>query len=247
MERETFDRFTRLMGTAGTRRDALRLVATGALLGGITTIERAAAKGRKQRGKVRSDAESPPCIGDNVPSICLVTGGTGCGQPDGNCATKRIGPGANLTNCSFTNESGNIFQTNFASANLTGTCWLAETLFNHPNFRGANLTNACFFETDLSFSDFRGTNLSGATFCLANLTGVDFRGSNLTAEQLAHAGQFGCGTILPNGTPAVQCAKGQTCVERAVCTCQQDSDCTRTGVNCDHPGCLNGFCSCVPI
>ena len=73
------------------------------------------------------------------------------------------------------------------------------------------------------------------------------RGSNLTAEQLAHAGQFGCGTILPNGTPAVPCAKGQTCVERAGCTCQQDSDCTRTGVNCDHPGCLNGFCSCVPI
>ena len=43
MERDTFDRLTRLIGVAGTRRAALRLAATGALLGGTTTINSAAA------------------------------------------------------------------------------------------------------------------------------------------------------------------------------------------------------------
>jgi len=173
---------------------------------------------------------------------------TGCGQPDGNCATKRIGPGANLTNCNFITESGNIVQTNFASANLTGTCWFAETLFNRPTFRGANLTNACFFEAGLDFADFRGANLRGATFCLADLTGADFRGSNLTAAQLAQAGRFACTTILPNGKPAVPCAKGQTCnTEFGDCTCEQDSDCTVTGINCTRPACLSGFCECFPF
>jgi hypothetical protein len=246
MERETFDQFARLIGTAGTRRTALRLAATAALLGGAAAFDGVAAKGRKKRGKVRSEAASPPCIGDNLPLICLIPGGTGCGQPNGNCANKKIGPGVNLTNCNFITDK-DIVETNFSGANLTGTCWFADELVNHPNFRGANLTNACFFETVLSFSDFRGANLTGATFCKANLAGADFRGSNLTAEQLAHAQRFACDTILPNGKPAVQCAKGQTCSEFSDCTCTQDSDCTVTGIECIRPFCLSGFCACSSV
>jgi len=246
MERESFDRYARLIGAARTRREALRLVATGALLGGTASIDSVAAKGRK-RGKVRSEAASPPCIGDNVPRICQTTSSGGCGKPQGNCATKKIGPGTNLTNCNFTTDQ-NIIETNFASANLTGTCWFADELDNLPNFRGANLTNACFFEAQLDFSDFRGANLKGASFCLADLNGVDFRGSNLTDEQLAQAGRFSCTTIKPNGKPAVTCAAGQTCdTDFGVCTCQLDSDCTVTGLDCNVPGCLNGFCECFPF
>jgi len=240
MEHETFDRFTRLIGAAGTRRDALRLVATGALLGGAATIEGAAAKSRKQRGKVRAEQR----VDCENPAVCLTTSNTGCSFEQGNCANKRIGPGANLTNCNFITESGGVFETNFASANLTGTCWFADTLFNRPNFRGANLTRACFFEAGLDFADFRGANLTGANFCFADLTGADFRGSNLTAEQLASAATVTCSTILPNGKPAVQCAKELTCCID-VCT-DTDTDPNNCGTcgnvctppqNCDQGGC----------
>jgi hypothetical protein len=244
MERERFDQVARLIGKAGTRRSALRLAATAALLGGTAAFDGVAAKGRKKRDKVRSDAESPPCIGNNTPSICLVTGGTGCGQPDGNCANKKIGPGTNLTNCNFINENGDIFQTNFAAANLTGTCWFAESLFNHANFRGANLTNACFFETNLDFSDFRGANLTGASFCLADLTGVDFRGSNLTAAQLAQATTVTCSTILPNGKSAKPCDKGLTCcIDICTDTDTDPDNCGTCGNVCTPPqNCDQGSC-----
>jgi hypothetical protein len=246
MERERFDQVARLIGKAGTRRSALRLAATAALLGGTAAFDGVAAKGRKKRGKVRSEAASPPCTGDNVPRICQTTSSGGCGKPQGNCATKRIGPGTNLTNCNFINVD--IEDTNFTSANLTGTCWLAEVLENEPNFRGANLTNACFFETELELADFRGANLTGASFCFADLNGADFRGSNLTDEQLALAGRVSCTTIKPNGKPAVQCAKGQTCnTEFGDCTCTLDSDCTVTGLDCPHALCLGGFCACSSV
>jgi hypothetical protein len=136
MERTTFDHLTRLFATTRTRRSTLRL-AVGALLGGAATIDGVAAKGRKKRGTVHSDAASPPCIGDNLPRICLIPGGTGCGEPDGNCANKKIGPGANLTNACF------------FEAGLEGA-----------DFRGANLKGATFCLADLTGADFRGSNLT---------------------------------------------------------------------------------------
>jgi hypothetical protein len=239
MERDTFDRLVRLFADARSRRAALRLAIGGAVLG-VATVEETAARRRRKRRRVQAQQ-----VPGEVPEICLIPGGTGCSKPQGNCANKRIGPGANLTNCNFITPSGGVFQTNFAGANLTGTCWLADDLFNRPNFKGANLTNACFFEAELDFADFRGANLKGATFCLADLTGADFRGSNLTQEQLARAQRFACNTILPNGKPAVKCAAGQTCdPEFSDCTCQQDSDCSRTGLNCNRPACVSGFCEC---
>ena len=217
VERDTFDRLVRRMGAAGTRREAIRLAVVGALFGAATLeMDRADAKRRRTRnrnrknGRARVQAEQVVDCRD-VPLICRTTSNTGCSKPQGNCANKKIGPGANLTNCNFVNESGDILQTNFGSANLTGTCWIAATLFNQPNFKGANATNACFFETDLSFSNFRGANVRGASFCFADLTGVDFRGSNITPEQLASAATLSCSTILPNGKPAIPCPAGQTC------------------------------------
>jgi hypothetical protein len=239
VERDTFDRLARLFGAAGSRRDAVRLVVTGALLGGATTIAEGAAKRRRRKGR-RLLAQQ---VAD-VPAICLVTGGTGCGQPQGNCANKRIGPGANLTNCNFVTESGGIFQTNFAASNLTGTCWLAAELFNQPNFRGANLTNACFFETDLHFANFRSTNVRGASFCDADLTGVDFRGSNVTAAQIACAATVSCSTILPNGKPAVPCAAGETCcIDVCVDLENDDDNCGACFNVCEPPAnCEQGSC-----
>ena len=234
MERDTFDRLVRLLGVAGTRRSAVRLAVMGALLG-ASTLESSAAKRRRKRGRVRAQ---------QVPGVCLVSGGTGCARPPQNCANKRVGPGANLTNCNFINQSGAIFQTNFAGANLTGTCWVAETLFNLPNFKGANLTNACFLEADLTASNFRGTNVKGASFCDADLTAVDFRGSNVTAAQLACAAKVTCSTILPNGKPAVSCAAGETCCIDVCTDLDTDPDnCGACGVVCNEgQTCEDGSC-----
>jgi hypothetical protein len=250
VERDTFDRLVRLLGATGSRRAALRLIASGALFGATaTTSERTAAKRRRRGGRAgRAGARAVGAEQIPVPSICLTSGGTGCSKPQGNCATKPIGPGTNLRNCNFVNESGDLFETNFAGADLTGACFLAATLNNRPTFQGANVARVCFFETDLTGSDFRGANLRGATFCDADLNGADFRGSNLTDEQLARAGRVSCTTIKPNGKPAVQCAKGQTCnTNFGDCTCTLDSDCTVTGLDCTHAFCLSGFCACSSV
>jgi hypothetical protein len=243
MERDTFDRLVRLFGGERSRRDALRLAATAALLGGVAPFVEADAKRRRRQGRGRVRAEQS-VVCEPVPLICSTEGRTGCSFEQGNCANKRIGPGTNLTNCNFVTAEGDITQTNFAGANLTGTCWLAATLFNLPNFRGANLTNACFFETDLSFSDFRGANVRRANFCFADLTGVDFRGSNFTAEQLASAAKVACSTILPNGKPAVPCDSGETCCID-ICT-DLDTDplnCGACGNVCTPPQtCEQGSC-----
>lgn len=237
MERESFDRLSRLIGSARSRRDAVRLVAVAAVLGGAS-IGAAEAKQRRGRGRVRSQQA------DEVPAICLIGGGTGCSKPQGNCANKKIGPGTNLTNCNFVNESGDLIQTNFGSANLTGACFLAATLFNQPNFRGANVSNVCFFETDLSFSDFRGANVRGASFCAADLTGVNFKGSNVTAAQLGCAAKVSCSTILPNGKPAIACPTGQTCCIDICADLQTDpNNCGTCGNVCTPPQtCEQGGC-----
>jgi hypothetical protein len=238
MERDKFDRLVRLFADARSRRAALRL-AVGAAVLGVATVDETAARRRRKRRRVQAQQ-----LPGEVPEICLIPGGTGCSKPQGNCANKRIGPGANLTNCNFITEQGGIFQTNFRATNLTGACFFAAILFNLPNFRGANLTNACFFNAELDFADFRGANLKGATFCGANLTGVDFRGSNLTQEQLDCAQTVSCSTILPNGKPAVPCEAGLTCCID-ICT-DTDTDPDNCGVcgnvctppqNCDQGGC----------
>jgi len=224
MERETFDRFARLIGSAGTRRDAVRLVATAALLGGATTLQGAAAKGHKKRGKVRAQQEQ------EIPLVCQFRPASGCSQPaePDRCLGTHFRPGANLTKCNLTDPSGfrsNVF---LNSANLTATCWFAMDLFGPPSFRGANLTNACFGEASLVFADFRGANVKGASFCGADLRGANFLGSNLTAKQLSECDTttVGCDTILPNGKPAVPCTGGQICCGAVCCdpeNCDQGS------------------------
>jgi hypothetical protein len=242
MERERFDRLARLWGGARTRREALRLVAAASLLGGAATLEGASAKHHRKRSRVRRSSVRAQQGENDVPGICLISGGTGCSQEQGNCADKRFGRGANLENCNFVNQD--LFDVDLRGANLEGTCWLASELFNRPSFRGANLTNACFFETDLSFSDFRATNVSGASFCDADLTGVDFRGSNVTQEQLECASQLTCSTILPNGKPAVPCDKGLKCCIDICVDLDTDSDnCGACGNVCESPAtCEQGSC-----
>jgi uncharacterized protein YjbI with pentapeptide repeats len=232
VERDTFDRLVRLIGAAGSRRDALRVGAAGILFGGIGALEGSAAKRRgadrnnrtnrtnRNRGRVQTEQ-----VGE-IPKVCLTSTRLGCSRgPEARCMGANVRPGANLRNCNFVNESGLLFNVILPGANLAGTCWFAETLDGPTNFSGADLTNACFFEAELGNANFRGAIVRGASFCEADLRGADFRGSNVTAAQLACA-TVGCDTILPNGNPAVACTGGQTCCGAVCCNpanCEDDT------------------------
>jgi len=157
MDREQFDRLSRLVAAAGTRRDALRLLVSGIVLGVAAGIDAAPASARKKsrkrsQGKARAQAQQPP-----PPPSCPST----CTQ---NCSGKAIQGGANLTKCDLNGRD------------LEGV-----------NLSGANLTQACFGNATLRNVKFRGANLSKACLCGADLAGADFRGSNVTAQQLACA------------------------------------------------------------
>jgi uncharacterized protein YjbI with pentapeptide repeats len=217
VERDTFDRLVRLIGSAGTRRHALRLVAVGAFLGGAATLEDAAKHRRGSRG-VRAESVSACAHCDTVPA--------------GTCSGKPLGPGKNLSGCTF---EGKRFDeaVNLSGSNLSGACF-REAFFVglSLSFRGANASNACFDNSEVSFSNFRGSNVRGASFCGAGLSGADFRGSDITSAQLACA-TVSCSTILPNGKPAVSCAAGQTCC---------GAECTDTATDPDNCGACFVFC-----
>ncbi len=222
VDREHFDRFVRLIGSAGSRRTALRLLATGALLGGTATLEGSAAKRRRRRGGVRAEqANVVPCPGP--PSLR-------------DCSTRPIGPGVNLERCDLINRD--FLNANLAGSNLTGASFFLSEFFGETvSFQGANASRVCFGQASLTFADFRGANVSRSNFCGADLRGADFRGSNVTAAQLACAA-VGCDTILPNGQPAVPCAAGRVCCG-AVC-CAQDN-CEDDTCRCGSgPGCGDG-------
>jgi hypothetical protein len=226
MEHDTFDRIARHLGAAGSRRAALRLVASGTLLGGIGMLEGSAARRRGANRKRRNRGHLQDEQVGEIPKVCLISAGLGCSRgPEARCIGKNFRPGANLSNCNYVNESGLLFDVDLSGANLAGTCWFAETLDGPTNFSAANLSKACFFEAELGNADFRGTNVRGASFCEADLRGADFRGSNVTDAQLACA-TVGCDTILPNGQPAVPCTNGQVCCGAVCCdpaNCEDDT------------------------
>jgi hypothetical protein len=148
MDRDRFDRLSRLVAAAGTRRDALRLLLGGAVLGVAVGVEDAAARKRKrsragQRGKVRAQQEQPLCP-------------TTCNQ---NCSNKPLHGGVNLTRCNLSERD--LDGVNLRGANLTRVCFENSSL-RHVNFRGANLSGTCFCGADLRGADFRGTKLTTA-------------------------------------------------------------------------------------
>lgn len=157
MDRDQFDRLSRVIATAGTRRDALRALVVGAIAGvaaGAARSEEAAAARKRRKGrhrKVRGQVQVPTC--PILPTTCTK-----------NCDAKPLQGGSNLAKCNFNNRE------------LDGVV-----------LGGSNLGKACFGNASLRYADLRGTNAGGACFCGADLTGADFRGSNVTAAQLACA------------------------------------------------------------
>jgi len=123
----------------------------------------------------------------------------------------------------------NLFQADFASAQLTGRNYagarlrqadMSAAVMTGVSFAGADLrdveaygavfTNANFARANLTNASFVGTYLHGANFGGANLDGVNFSGAELgravglTQAQLSHA----CGdeaTELPRGLRIKSC------------------------------------------
>jgi hypothetical protein len=216
VEHDNFARLVRLIGAARTRREALRLAAAGALVGGIATREGAEAKHRRRRGRVSAQQTAVvPCPGP--PTLR-------------DCSNKKIAPGANLSNCDFIRPETGIPNVNLRSANVSGSSFSGTDLFGPASFRGANASNVCFGGSGLDFADFRGANVSNSNFCGADLRGANFLGSNITQEQLDCA-MVGCDTIKPNGKPAVECTGGQICC---------------TAVCCDPDSCIDNTCEEPP-
>ncbi len=74
--------------------------------------------------------------------------------------------------------------------------------FARDDFRGAELSNICFLDTDLSGSDWREARAPGVGFIRANLTGADLRGAQLERVLLRNANLTdanGEGAVLARG------------------------------------------------
>jgi hypothetical protein len=193
MDRDQFDRFSRLVAAAGTRRDALRLLVTGAVAG-VAGHQSVSARKRRKRGRTRDRVRAQQA--------------TLCSNRCLNCETTPLIPGGDLSRCDFDHKA---FRDglNLRGANVSRACFAGSEL-RRAVFRGANADRTCFAESDLTDADFRGAQLSHAVFCESDLTGADFRGSNVTEAQLDCA-TVGCNTTLPNGKSAKPCQDDLTC------------------------------------
>ena len=230
MDREQFDRLSRLVAAAGTRRDALRLLVAGAVAG-VAGQRSVSARSRHSQGRTRDRGRAEQAA--LCTNRCI------------SCGNKPLVPGGNLSKCDFDHKEF-VDGLNLSAANVSNACFAGSEL-RQATFRGANAGGTCFAESDLTDANFRGVSLSNAVFCGADLTGADFRGSNVTTSQLACA-TVGCNTILPNGKSAKPCASGTTCCG-GPCV-DTETDRTNCGV-CGHRcgpchNCQNGQCVPVP-
>lgn len=228
MDHETFDRMTRLLGAAGTRRTAL-----GALLGAaLTGAAGDAIARRKRRGRGPNRAAA---------------------QAAANCANP--GPGRNLSGCSFLGQDlrgrvlrgGNLSGADFTDADLCGA-----------DLRSTNLQRTDFMGTNLTRADLRGTNLStanlaGAVLCQSRLANGKFDNSGCPPDGEVCCSDAQCppgevchrGSCLDSGCIKVTqiCELGDTCCTGATCTelfdlglcvlnCRDDVDCPNANLEC---------------
>jgi hypothetical protein len=232
VDQKSFDHLTRLLGGAGNRRGVFGALLGAGLLGIAGTADAASKRRRRQKRRLRGQAQ--PGLRD-------------CPNP---------GPGKNLTNCDFSGQDlrgkslrgANLSGASFASANLCGT-----------DLRGANLQRTDFTTANLTRVDFRGTNLSTArldlaTFCQTRLPNgtLDNSGCPSDGEVCCVDAQCPPGAICQRGsclnggcinvtqicTSATPCCSNAQCVEVApnfgLCqlACQSDADCPNGNLAC---------------
>jgi hypothetical protein len=244
VDREGFDRLSRLVAAAGTRRAALRLLVAGAVgaAGGMGAAE---ARKRRKRGRVRAEQ-------------VLNCTDRGCVS----CANRKIGPGANLTRCDL-NRRFDLGGLNLGGSNLTKAC-LGDANLQGVRFRGANVSGACFCGSDLRGADFRGTRVTEEQLACARVLGCDTILPTGKKAIVCEADETCCaGVCVSTGSDPNNCgACGNVCdacqfCDFGVCVNLADGqfDCGRVPLERIEPGtvcsvtpgsgvCAGGVCLC---
>ncbi|MFN8593307.1 MAG: pentapeptide repeat-containing protein [Thermomicrobiales bacterium] len=152
MDRDRFDRLSRLVAAGGTRRDALRLLLGGAAVSAAASIEGASARNKRHE-------RQPTRVRAQQNATCPNT----CNQ---NCSTKKLQGGANLSACNF--DERDLDGVNLRSANLSKACF-ADASLRGADLRSTNVSGACFCGADLTGADFRGSNITTAQLACATV------------------------------------------------------------------------------
>lgn len=205
MDRDLFDRLSRLVATAGSRRDALRLLVAGAIAGAAGANDPALARKRRgqrrARGRLRAEqvVPLPPCALQD----CI------------NCANKKLQGGANLSRCDFNQRD--LKGVKLGGSNVSKACFGGANL-RSALFRGANVAGACFCAADLTGADFRGSNVTQAQLACAHIE----CGANSPCPKGLTCCNGLCADLKSNprncGACGKRCQVESTC-EQGVCTC----------------------------
>ncbi len=202
MDDRSFDRFTRLFSSIGSRRDAVRM-AIGAALLGIPPGTAEASK--REKGRKARRNRSARLSAQAVPASC-------CSSGDCN-----PGPGKNLSKCCYDNQD--LEGKNFKGANLSNTGFRGSNLTG-ANLSSANLGKTCFVGANLTSAKLGGTNTSTAIFCGTTMpdgTTINNSGCNKPTSCCSTcAGE--CPPDPSNNQPGFCCAGG-------FCSCGGTCDC----------------------
>jgi uncharacterized protein YjbI with pentapeptide repeats len=230
MDHDSFDRFARILGAAGTRRTALGALLSAGWIGAHGSVD--AGDNRKQRKKRKARGKNKA-----KPSVPLATQAVDC---------LSLGQGSNVSGCQYVGEdhSGE----DLSDSTMVGTNFTNATLVK-TDLSSSNMRNAKFNGADLCGADLRSSGLRNADFRNADLTRADLSSSACGGVQFNTATVF-CrtktctGTIrnddCPNANPNEVCCTSADCANPTpVCGANN-----RCGVCTANAQCPNGACTC---
>jgi uncharacterized protein YjbI with pentapeptide repeats len=225
-----FDRLTRVLAAASSRRGALTAL-LGALGAAHLSEPDASARRRKSRRKGHQRDKGK----QRKRRARKRKRKTGAGAPAGQCCDRQrcaSGSGKNLQRCCF--DDRDLTTRNFEGANLSGANFARADL-TAANFAGANLDEACFVDANATGTRFGNANRGKAIFCRTE-----------TASGFDNSGCDRGTPCCPTCDAAHPCGQGQVCCDgRCIpgncCDNGEQSTCGVGGFCCNHR-CVEGDC-----